>query len=122
MIVDDNIETLKILNDLLVTMNVSVAKFDNARAAAQHYSNNPNYDLVITDFNMDGKNGEGLIFDIKYANPNQKIFLLTGDSGNLNLPEDFKVLVFQKGDGIKPIISAIHEIFNKNKLPKTKVG
>ena len=109
MMVDDEPELIDLLCELLPS-TWRIDKFNDARSAGEHYQDHQNYDLVITDFKMAPKSGEGLIFDIKYINPAQKIIVVTGDPSGLNLPEKFKIQIFQKPANMKSFVAAIMDL------------
>src|ERR1700735_2877466 len=90
MIVEDEY-FLRELYKKLLPKEWEIEYFDNSRSASIQYNENSNFDLVITDLVMAPKNAEGLIFDIKYINPAQKIIVVSGFIGDLNLPEKFNV-------------------------------
>ena len=89
-----------------------------------HYTANANYDLVVTDIKMAHKTGEGLVYDIKYVNPEQKVIILSGHIGELNLPEYFGVKVFQKPWDIRNIIDVYNswEIEQETEFKKVSQG
>ena len=102
MIIEDDADLLETYKDAIPT-NWSGVFFSDARSALLHYSSKPQYDLILTDLEMSPKNGESLIFDIKYLNPFQKIIVLSGDASGLNLPQKFNVQIFQKPWNIQNI-------------------
>jgi DNA-binding NtrC family response regulator len=103
MIVEDEKDLLNLYKEAL-PKSWTLDCFDNAREAAAKYSAHSDYDLVVTDINMAMKSGEGLIYDIKYVNPSQKIIVLSGHIGDLKLRDSFNVKIFQKPWDIRQIV------------------
>jgi DNA-binding NtrC family response regulator len=108
MIVEDEPDLLSLYKEVLPSDWI-IDSFDNARSAAHQYTADSNYDLVITDLRMNQKHGEGLIYDIKYINPAQRIIVLSGHTGDLNLRSFFQVKVFQKPWDIRNVIAILNK-------------
>jgi len=121
MIVEDEPDLIRLYKELL-PKDWTVDAFDNARSAVAHYSTHSDYDLVVTDLSMAHKQGEGLIYDIKYVNPFQKIIVLSGHTGDLNVPEHFQVRVFQKPWDIRQVTEVLKDWDSGFKSQKTNVG
>lgn len=83
-----------------------VTCFSDARRAIAHYRNSPAYDLVVTDLAFEDRSGEGLLFDIRYINPAQKIAVLSNQLESLNLPSDFKISQFKKPTDIQNVVAS----------------
>lgn len=107
MIVEDETD-LRLLYREVLPKDWKIDFFDNAREAAIHFTAKSSYDLVITDLKMNTKTGEGLIYDIKYINPHQKIIVVSGHIDDLNIPKEFRVKVFEKPWDIRKVI----DVFN----------
>lgn len=61
MIVDDSPTVLMSMENLLKRFGYDVIKADSAESAVSTVNSGPKPDLIITDFNMPGKNGAELI-------------------------------------------------------------
>jgi CheY-like chemotaxis protein len=104
MIVEDSPATIRQYKDQIQD-RYDVDFFEDARSAYRQYLN-AKYDLVITDLMLPLKSGEGLIFDIKYANPNQKIVVVSGSPESLQLNEYDNIQVFEKPVDITAIMDS----------------
>ncbi len=108
MIVEDDKMLLESYFEQLTDNGHQVIGFSNASDALIFYRRNAsNFDLVVTDLAMPRKSGEGLIFDLAYMNPKQKIAVVTGNAETLNIPDRFSVSVFEKPLGILEIVNLI---------------
>ncbi len=105
MIVEDSPTTIKQYQDE-IRDHFEADFFEDARAALNQYKNK-NYDLVITDLMLPLKSGEGLIFDIKYSNPQQKIAVISGSPGYLKLKEYDNIQVFEKPVSVYDVINCM---------------
>lgn len=105
MIVEDSPSTIKLYKDQAKD-HYDIDFFEDARTALNHYKNTK-YDLVITDLMLPLKSGEGLIFDIKYVNPYQKIAVISGSPGYLKLKEYDNIHVFEKPIKICNVINFV---------------
>lgn len=111
MVVEDDIELLRVFKNQLETKPYDVFFFDSGKSAIDFYrSLTSNLDLVITDLKMQVKHGESLIFDIKYLSPQQKIAVLSAEHSSLYVPEKFDIRVFEKPT---PILDVIKEMLNQ---------
>src|SRR5262245_56968184 len=77
-------------------LGVIVDTFVDPRAALEHYLTRPAYDLVVVDYWLPRRNGEGIVFDIKLQNPRQNIILISGDFSSVRVPEAFGVRMLAK--------------------------
>ena len=110
MIVEDEPDLVQIYKTLL-PKDWTIDFFDNARDASAHYTAKSDYDLVITDIQMAHKSGEGLIYDIDYINPSQKIIVVSGHISELNLEglrSSANVKVFQKPWDIRNVSDVLN--------------
>ncbi len=103
MIVEDEAELLELYKAAL-PHDWTIDCYLDSHEAAMKYTSTSGYDLVVTDLKMACKNGEGLIFDIKYINPEQKVIVISGHSEELHVPEKFHIKVFDKPWDIRNII------------------
>lgn len=95
MIIDDDRDWLDCCKDCLSGEH-TVFAFSDPKTAVNHYGYDSNFDLIIVDQTMPQKNGEGVIFDLKYINPGAKIIVLSGRSFEMNLPKNFIITSLMK--------------------------
>ena len=89
LLVDDEINALKMVESILTNLFKSVTIAINGQDALEKY-NKDNYDLVITDLNMPIMNGFGLIDEIRKINITQRIIILSANSDMLSLIDAIK--------------------------------
>jgi signal transduction histidine kinase len=65
LVVDDNLDTLRLLRDLFRDQNFDVITADSAAAAWQALNENPEISLVLSDISMPGESGFDLLRRIK---------------------------------------------------------
>jgi len=79
LIAEDHADLRMLLTDLLTDKGHEVVATRDGEEALRTYTNDGNFDLLITDYQMPRKNGVVLIMDIRRSNPNQKVILVSGD-------------------------------------------
>ncbi|MFN7138261.1 MAG: response regulator [Limisphaerales bacterium] len=80
MIVDDQEDTNWLIQHMLsiIVPEVEIVAFNSPKAALRAFAQDPNgFDLVITDFNMPGLNGNQLREQLRLINPAVKVVLST---------------------------------------------
>ena len=82
LVVDDEKEMRKYLQDLLENAGYEVITAKNGSVAIQLYKQNP-ADLVITDLLMPEKDGAETIIELRSGYPDVKIIIITGGGNNL---------------------------------------
>jgi CheY-like chemotaxis protein len=79
LIADDEPVLRELLEETLLRKGHEVVQAKNGIEALRKFTDDGPFDLVITDYQMPGKNGVVLIMDIRRANPNQKIIMVSAD-------------------------------------------
>jgi CheY-like chemotaxis protein len=97
LIADDDEDNRTMLTDLLEGEGHTVVACHDGATASRTYTEEGPFDMVVTDYQMPYKNGVVLIMDIRAANPDQKVILVSGDPPTL--PEHVK-----KQTGTFPIL------------------
>lgn len=83
LIVDDEQSVLHILGAFMSKMGYEVLTANGADEAFQHFFGN-NFDLVILDIHMPGKDGFQIAKEMRLTRPQQKIVIITGlDAGQV---------------------------------------
>ena len=77
LLVDDNEDLLECIGSFLTIGGFTVRTAQNGSQACIEYQNTKP-DLVIMDIVMDGMDGYDTFFQIKDADPNAKVILMTG--------------------------------------------
>jgi CheY-like chemotaxis protein len=77
LIVDDDADYRKSLQEVLETSNHNVLAVDSADAAILAYQQNDGINLVITDYNMPKKNGLVVIRAIRAIQPKARLWLVS---------------------------------------------
>ena len=80
LLVDDEEELVKLGNQLLSNLGYQVRTVTSSQEALEIFTNNPNFDLVITDQTMPGLTGMELAKKILQIQPDTPIILCTGYS------------------------------------------
>lgn len=108
MIIDDDRDWLDCCKDCLAGEH-TVFAFSDPKTAINHYGFDSEFDLIIVDQTMPKKNGEGVIFDLKYINPDARIIVLSGRSFEMNLPKDFILTALTKPVSFSKLIEFAHK-------------
>ncbi|PCJ60547.1 MAG: hypothetical protein COA79_08220 [Planctomycetota bacterium] len=77
LIIDDDEELIDVLEDLLKTDH-EVTCFNDPLKAWEHYQENQDFNVVITDFMMPKLRGDALIAKIFELTPNQSFIVISG--------------------------------------------
>ena len=104
LIVDDEPDILTVFKKSLERGGYSTYGFVNAKAALEHYVQNPQSDdIIITDVKMPGMSGLELARELRKVSKDVKIVLMS--SFEITMPEFNKVLPSIKVDALldKPI-------------------
>jgi len=114
LLVDDEINALKMVENILKNLFKSVTIAINGKEALDIY-NKSSFDLIITDLNMPVMNGFELIDEIRKINITQRIIILSANSDMLSLVDAIRYGV--DGYIFKPIemqqmISSITKAIN----------
>lgn len=80
LLVDDEEELVKLGNQLLSNLGYQVPTVTSSQEALEIFTNNPNFDLVITDQTMPGLTGMELAKKILQIQPDTPIIRCTGYS------------------------------------------
>lgn len=117
LLVDDNIELLKVTSQQLTALGYSVKSFSSSQEGLQHFLKDPSsYDLVITDMTMPHLSGKELVAEILRVRPQIPTFICTGFSEKINEKLAMEVGVkqyFEKPVSIEQLARAM-----KNELLK----
>ena len=77
-IVDDDESVRDLVADVLIHLNASVARFDNAITAWEHIKSTRT-DIVISDVHMEEMEGLELLNRVKRSCPHRKCIMISGD-------------------------------------------
>lgn len=91
LVVDDEKEMRKNMQDLLENAGYEVITAENGRVAIQLYKQNPT-DLVITDLLMPEKDGAETVIELRFDYPDVKIIIITGDGNNLKAEDHLELI------------------------------
>ena len=78
LVADDDIYIREMFNDLL-PKGAEVVTVENGRTLVNHYDENRNYCLIITDKDMPQLDGLGAIRKIREFDKNVEIWMMSGD-------------------------------------------
>ena len=107
LVVDDEQEILKMMERFISKLGYDVVVADNWESAIQAFSED-SYHLVILDVHMPGRDGFQIAKEIKIANPDQKIMIMTG----LSAGEAYSYLASVEVD----VNQILYKPFDINKL------
>ena len=79
LIADDEPILRELLAELLTRAGHEVVATKNGEEALRAFTNEGDFDAVITDYQMPRKNGVVLIMDIRRTKPDQKVIMVSGD-------------------------------------------
>ena len=82
LLIDDDISVLSLVGEALSHFGMKVHPFAEGRRALRllEDSDSPQFDLVITDINMDGMDGFDVINRVKSIKPSLPVILMTGEA------------------------------------------
>jgi CheY-like chemotaxis protein len=82
LLIDDDCSILSMVGEALVHYGIKVHPFAEGRRALRLLEDpdSPQFDLVITDINMDGMDGFDVINRVKSSRPNLPVILMTGEA------------------------------------------
>jgi len=84
LIAEDHEDLRELLADALTREGHTVVATVDGMEALRAFTEEGDFDYVITDYQMPKKNGVVLIMDIRRVKPEQKIVLVTGDPPQLS--------------------------------------
>lgn len=87
LLVDDEMEFLRVTRKLLERLGYSVISFQDSGQALQHFVQNPQaFDAVVTDQTMPGMDGVDLFVRIRSCHNTIPVVVCSGNCRNLPLP------------------------------------
>jgi len=128
LLIDDDTNILAMVGEALVHYGIKVHPFAEGRRALRLLEDpeSPQFDLVITDINMDGMNGFDVINRVKSTRPSLPVILMTGEASL-----DFAIRamrmgasnLFQKPLVLKELVNSVfHLVELHRELRMTAVG
>ena len=128
LLIDDDTNILAMVGEALVHYGLKVHPFAEGRRALRllEDADSPQFDLVITDINMDGMNGFDVINRVKSTRPSLPVILMTGEASL-----DFAIRamrmgasnLFQKPLILKELVNSVfHLVELHRELRLTAVG
>jgi len=128
LLIDDDSNILAMVGEALVHYGIKVHPFAEGRRALRLLEDpeSPQFDLVITDINMDGMNGFDVINRVKSTRPSLPVILMTGEASL-----DFAIRamrmgasnLFQKPLILKELVNSVfHLVELHRELRMTAVG
>jgi len=128
LLIDDDTNILAMVGEALVHYGLKVHPFAEGRRALRllEDADSPQFDLVITDINMDGMNGFEVINRVKSTRPSLPVILMTGEASL-----DFAIRamrmgasnLFQKPLILKELVNSVfHLVELHRELRLTAVG
>jgi CheY-like chemotaxis protein len=128
LLIDDDSNILSMVGEALVHYGIKVHPFSEGRRALRLLEDpdSPQFDLVITDINMDGMDGFDVITRVKSTRPNLPVILMTGEASL-----DFAIRamrmgasnLFQKPLVLKDLVSSVFHLVDLHReLRLTDVG
>lgn len=122
MIIEDDVVTLKLYTETLKEKNTLHA-YENPGEAFKHYVKHAfDFDLIIVDNQLPGRNGKSLIHDLKMVNPKQKVIVISADPEFVQLPEKFDVKIYGKPMLGEKLINAVNEACGVKEFSWKKYG
>jgi len=79
LIADDEPVLRELLATILTSKGHAVVSTKDGAEALRVFTDEGNFDCVITDYQMPRKNGVVLIMDIRRIKPSQKVIMVSGD-------------------------------------------
>ncbi|MBF0463667.1 MAG: response regulator [Nitrospirae bacterium] len=120
MVIDDESIVCKRLKQIMEKAGFEVAVFGDGAHAVEEL-NNKHYDIILTDFRMDGMDGMKVLVSAKEKNPASKVIILTGFAETEMVREAFRKGVFDvlskpvEIDTIKQVIGRAERELNESK-------
>jgi len=94
LIADDEPVLRELLATILTSKGHAVVSTKDGAEALRVFTDEGNFDCVITDYQMPRKNGVELLREIKHLNPKQRLALMSADPPNRKtLPPELQDLV-----------------------------
>ena len=120
LVVDDEKETRKYLQDLLENEGYKVITAENGNAAIQVFKQCP-ADLVITDLLMPEKDGAETVIELRADYPDVKVIIITGNGKNLKAEDHLELIKslnincsFTKPVDSNKLLFEINNLLNNN--------
>jgi DNA-binding NtrC family response regulator len=111
LVIEDDQTLLEMYVEILKSKH-QVKSYDNPKDAFKYYVNNPfEFDLIMVDHGLPGRNGKSLIFDIKAVNPKQRIVVISGDCDAIQLPAKFGIKKYSKPLPMGTLLRIVDEAF-----------
>jgi len=128
LLIDDDLDVLGMVGEALTHFGIKVHPFSEGHRAMRLLEDpdSPQFDLVITDINMDGLNGFDVINRVKSIKPGLPVILMTGQA-----TLDFAIRamrmgasnLFQKPLTIREMVNSVfHLVELHRELSRTAVG
>ena len=128
LLIDDDTDVLGMVGEALAHFGMKVHPFAEGRRALRLLEDpdSPQFDLVITDINMDGMDGFDVINRVKSTKPGLPVILMTGQA-----TLDFAIRamrmgasnLFQKPLNIREMVNSVfHLVELHREMSRTAVG
>jgi CheY-like chemotaxis protein len=128
LLIDDDLDVLGMVGEALTHFGIKVHPFSEGHRAMRLLEDpdSPQFDLVITDINMDGLNGFDVINRVKSSRPSLPVILMTGQA-----TLDFAIRamrmgaanLFQKPVAIRELVNSVFHLVDLHReLSRTAVG
>jgi two-component SAPR family response regulator len=122
MIIEDDKVTLKLYTESLKEKH-KLHAYENPGEAFKYYVAHAfEFDLIIVDNQLPGRNGKSLIHDMKMVNPKQKIIVISADPEFVVLPEKFEVEKYQKPMLGEKLEAAVNKACGVSEFKWSKYG
>jgi len=128
LLIDDDADVLGMVGEALIHYGMKVHPFAEAKRALRLLEDpdSPQFDLVITDINMDGMDGFDVINRVKASKPSLPVILMTGEA---NLDFAIRAMrmgasnLFQKPLTIREMVNSVfHLVELHRELSLTAIG
>ncbi len=106
LVIDDDKNVVKLINDCLNMLNLSVDFAFDGKEGLEKFKGG-NFDLVITDINLPGRRGNEIAEQIRILNPETILFGISGEYWELR--KNHFDAVFQKPFPLIPFMRKIQE-------------
>lgn len=107
LVVDDDVDFCNLLSSYLTNKGFKVTSVNSAKEAFSKFSNESDYDVVVSDICMDDMDGLELLEKIKHKNKNFPVVLM---SGCLDIESVIKALGIKIDDYILKPFDNLNEI------------
>lgn len=120
LVVDDEKEILKYMQNLLENAGYKVKTAENGNAAIKIFKQSPP-DLVITELLMPEKDGAEMVIELRSDYPDLKVIIITGNGKNLKAEDHLELIEslnvnysFIKPVDSNKLLCEINKLLNNN--------